>query len=270
MMAEQIILKLGGRCPNKAALSVGFQVAKGANLPIRALYLENEQLITASRFSFSKEVGFCGARRGFELHELKKENKIAMRALEREVRRRSQAARIEADFLTLSENVGDQFRSYCGSDNIIVMGEHLSARQLTRDYMHLKESKCKGGVLMAGPRATAVDGPLVLLVHSYEAWQSGLDMLRSYLQTFEQTVVLLCIGDVIDREDELRSDLEADFFGDLMVYGMKRMDQSRLLWEIGHLKTGLLYFLPGCPLTAEKDGFEVLLNLFRCPLLVSL
>ncbi len=269
-MAEQIILKLGGRCPNKAALSVGFQMAKGASLPIRALYLENEQLLKASRFSFSKEVGLCGSRRGVELHELKKENKIAMRALEREVRRRSAAARIEADFLTITENVSAQFHSYCDRDNIIVMGEHLSARQLTRDYMHLKESNCSGGVLMAGPRASAGSGPLVLLVHSYDAWKDGLDMLRDYLQTFEQTVVLLCIGDVLEREEELRNDLEADFFGDLVVYGMKRMDQSRLLWEIGHLKTGLLYLLPGCPLAAEKDGFEVLLNLFRCPLLVAL
>lgn len=269
-MAEQIILKLGGRCPNKAALSVGFQMAKGASLPVRALYLENEQLLKASRFSFSKEVGLCGSRRGFEVHELKKENKIAMRALQREVRRRSEAARIEADFLTLSENVNAQFHSYCDQDNIIVMGEHLSARQMTRDFMQLKDRKCRGGVLMAGPRAKAQTGPLVLLVHSYDAWKDGLDMLRDYLQTFEQKVVLLCIGDVIDREEELRADIEADFFGDLVVYGMKRMDQSRLLWEIGHLKTGLLYLLPGCPLAAEKDGFEVLLNLFRCPLLVSL
>ncbi len=269
-MAEQIILKLGGRCPNKAALSVGFQVAKGASLPVRALYLENEELLKASRFSFSKEVGFCGSRRGFELHELKKENKIAMRALEREVRRRSEAARIEADFLTLTENVGAQFHEYCQSENIIVMGEHQSARQLTRDYIHLKESGCRGGILMAGPRAQVGSGPLVILVHSYEAWQEGLGMLRDYLQTLEQTVVLLCIGDVIDREDDLRADIEEDFFGDLIVYGMKRLDQSRLLWEIGHFKTGLLYLLKGCPLTAEKDGFEVLLNLFRCPLLVSL
>ena len=53
----------------------------------------------------------------------------------------SEAARIEADFLTLSENVNSQFHSYCGQDNIIVMGEHLSARQMTRDFYAIERSQ---------------------------------------------------------------------------------------------------------------------------------
>lgn len=269
-MAEQIILKLGGRCPNKAALSVGFQVAKGAGLPVRAVYLEDENLYKASRFSFSREVSFSGAQRGFELHELKKENKIAMRALEREVERRSRAARISSEFVRISENVGANFRTFCAKDNIVVLAEYLSARQLVRDFSVLKDSDFSGGVLMAGPRALVTQGPLVLLVHSFEAWKEEVSILRDYLRSFEQSVVLICIGDVIDRADELRADLEDDFFGDLMIYGLKRLDHSRLLWEVGHLKTGLLYLLPGCALTHRKEDFEVLLNLFRCPLLVSL
>lgn len=269
-MAEQIILKLGGRCPNKAALSVGFQVAKGAGLPLRALYLEDENLFKASRFSFSREVGMSGSLRSFELHELKRENKIAIRSLEREVRRRSQAARISADFLTLSDNVSEQFRSYCGAENIIVMGEHLSARQLTRDFISLREGGCSGGVLMAGPRALVSEGPLVLIVHSMDAWQNGLEMVRDYLQTLEQTVILMCVGEVIEHADQLRADLDEDYFGDLIIHGIKRLDQARLLWEVGHVKTSLLYLLPGCPLIKGKESLEVLLNLFRCPLLVAL
>lgn len=268
-MTEQIIFKLGSRCPNDAALTAGFEFAKGAGVPVRAYFLEDEMLIKASRYSFSNEVRLFGATRGLELHELRRETKSALRAMSREIRRRSNDMDIETEFEALNGDGPARIRDASQQENVFVLGENQSARQLVRDFKQLTEIGGLRGVLMAGPGARQTGGPVSIVVHDMKAWKKGLPLLQSFLQ-MATSLRIFCIGDIIDHGEDLIASFDNDFTGPVDVLGLRQFDQSRLVWEVQRTKTGLLFAMPSCPLIEGEKKLEALLRSLSCPLFVSL
>lgn len=268
-MTEQIIFKLGSRCPNDAALTAGFEFAKASGAPVRAFFLEDEMLIKASKYSFSNEVRLFGATRGLELHELRRETKSALRAMNREIRRRSNDMQIEAEFEALNGDGPRRIKDASLGKNVFVLGESQSARQLVRDFKQVSENGALRGVLMAGPQAQQIGGPVSIVVHDIEAWRQGLPLLQGFLQ-MATSLRIFCIGDVIDYGDELISTFDNDFIGPVDVLQLRRFDQSRLVWEVERTKTGLLFTMPSCPIMDSEKKLEALLRSLSCPLFVAL
>ena len=270
-MREQIILKLGCRPMNEAALAAGFQFAKGTRLPVRAFYMEDEALFQASRFSFSNEIRLGGEKRGFEVHELARETKIAMRALNREVQRRSEEAQIETEFVRLNGDGNRRLAYQVSQPNIMVLGEHQTARQLSKEFQKFRETGNLQGVLMAGPRAERKQarGPLVVVVHSLAAFEAGLPTLRGYFGSFSELLVYY-VGEPAVMERKLKRIVADEFDGEFHIGHMKRCDQSRLLWAVERVKPGLLFVLPEAPYIKAEAEAEALLRLLSCPIFVSL
>jgi len=269
-MSEQIILKLGGRPMNEAALVAGFEFAKGSKIPILAYFMEDEALFQASRFSFSKEVQVCGAKRGLEVHELRRESKITMRALSREVKQRSKAAQIESQFVMLNGNGPDVLQAQVEQPNVMVLGEHQSARQMAKECKKFSNQGGLQGILMAGPRAGYhLNGPLAVVVHELSAWEAGLPLLRGYLAS-STDLLIYCVGDVINDQDKIRGSLDDDYAGDVMISPLRRCDQSRLIWMMERAQPGLFFALPGAPYLVTEKDIEAMIRLLPCPLFVSL
>ncbi len=251
---------------NEVALAAGFQLAKGARLPVQAYFLEDEALVKASRFSFTNEVQASGHKRCLEVHELCREVKIARRLLSREVERRSEIAQIPSDFEILDGNGMRRLMYKVRSPNIMVMGEHMPARLLAKDFEKFRHKSKLQGMLMAGPRAKGpLDGPLAVIVHSLEAWQLGLPLLSGYLAE-EKELVVFCLGDVYEHRFYLSDGYE----GPVRFEPLKRCDQSRLLWAVEREKPSLLFAMPGAPYLATERDVEALLRLIACPVLAAL
>lgn len=269
-MSEQIILKLGCRPMNEAALDAGFQYAKGTRLPVRAFYMEDESLFQASRFSFSKEVRLGGEKRSFEVHELARETKIAMRALNREVQRRSEDAQIKAEFVRLNGDGNRRLQYQVQRRNIMVLGEHKTARQLAHEFQRYREIGNLLGVLMAGPRADRQgDGPLVIVVHSVAAFEAAMPVLQGYL-TAASEVVVYYKGEGLTLEKTLRRMIREEYEGELYLEPLKRCDQSRVFWAVERVNPGLLFILPDAPYITDECDVEALLRLLSCPVFISL
>ena len=269
-MSEQIILKLGGRPMNEAALAAGVEFAKGARIPVLAYFMEDEALFQASRFSFSNEVRVCGNKRGLELHELRRETKIAMRMVNREVLRRCEDAQIKAEFVKLNGDGTERLRAQLEQPNIMVLGEHQTARQLTKDFKTFRDHGELQGILMAGPRAKRhAKGPLVVVVHSLKAWDEGFDLLKGYLGGVSD-VILYCLDDVMPHTPQIVSSLEDEFDGEIEVERLKRCDQSRILWALERVNPGLFFVLPGAPYISTEKEVEALLRLLLCPIFICL
>ncbi len=270
-MSEQIILKLGCRPMNEAALAAGFQFARGTRLPVRAFYMEDESLFQASRFSFSNEVRLGGEKRCFEVHELARETRIAMRALNREVQKRSEAAQIETEFVRLNGDGNRRLAYQVARPNIMVLGEHQTARQLAKEFSKYRETGNLQGVLMAGPRAERKlnRGPMVVVVHSIEALVASLPTLKGYLGSVTELIVYY-VGEGKRLESQIKRLITEDFEGELFIEHMKRCDQSRLLWAVDRLDPGLLFVLPEAPYIRAEPDVEALLRLLSCPIFVSL
>lgn len=268
-MTEQIIFKLGSRCPNDAALTAGFEFAKGAGVPVRAYFLEDETLIKASRYHFSNEVRMFGATRGLELHELRRETRSALRAMSREVQRRSQAMQIETEFEALNGDGPQRIRDASAQENVFILGENQTARQLVRDYKQLTEIGGLRGILMAGPKARNAKGPVAVVVDCMDAWQRGLPLLKGFLLN-APSLTIFCIGDFLSQGEALVDDIEDDITGPVTVQGLRRFDQSRLAWEIERTGSGLLFSMPSCPLITGEKKLEALLRSLSCPLFMAL
>lgn len=268
-MTEQIIFKLGCRCPNNAALTAGFEYAKGTGVPVRAYFLEDENLIKASRYSFSNEVRLFGAKRGLELHELRRETRSALRAMSREIRKRSAAMEIDAEFEALNGNGPARIRDESARENVFVLGESQSARELARDFRQLADIGGLKGVLMAGPQARHTSGPVSVLVHDRAAFERGLPLLQGYLQ-YASKLRIFCIGDVINDGEALIEAFDEEFTGPIDIISLRSFDQSRLVWEVERSRTGLLFAMPDCPLLAGEKKLEALLRSLTCPLFLAL
>lgn len=269
-MTKQIIFKLGSRPMNEAAIAAGFQFAKGARLPVMAYFLEDEALFRASRFSFSSEVRRCGHNRGLEVHEVRRESRIAMRDANREVKRRSEAAQINAEFITLNGNGPAEMQSVAACPNVMVLGEHQTARQLAKDFKHFRLSSELQGVFMAGPRAGHYpDGPMVIVVHSLASWKKGLSLLKGYLCS-SIDIIIYCVGDVIHQSALIVEAFHEDYTGDLTFEPLKRCDQARLLWSMERVRPGLLFALPDAPYIQTDKDVEALLRLLPCPIFIAL
>ena len=269
-MSEQIILKLGCRPMNEAVLDAGFQFAKGTRLPVRAYYMEDESLYQASRFSFSNEVRLGGETRSFEVHELARETKIAMRALNREVQRHSEAAQIEAEFVHLNGDGNRRLQYQVRRPNIMVLGEHKTARQLAKEFHKFRETGQLQGILMAGPKARRkAGGPLVVIVHDMASFHAGFSVLRGYLAAASELVVYYA-GNDVGTANEIKHLLADDFDGQLYIEPLKRCDQSRVFWAVERVGPSLLFVMPDAPYIAREVDVEALLRLLSCPVFISL
>lgn len=268
-MSEQIIFKLGCRPMNEAALTAGFEFAKGARLPVMAFFMEDEDLLRASRFSFSSQVRAGGDKCGLEVHEVRRETRITMRAMSREVLRRSEAAQIKTEFVALNGDGPARIDEVISQPNIMVLGEHKTPRQLAKDFQKFRNSGELQGVLMAGPRAGHYPkGPMVIVVDRLEAWKKGLPLLEGYLAA-SMDLVIYCVGDVINDRAVILDDIHDDYLGDVKLEHLKRCDQARLLWSMERVRPSLLFALPDASYIQTDKDVEALLRLLPCPVFVS-
>lgn len=269
-MTGQIIFKFGGLFPNNIAMDAGFQLAKITGSEVRAFYLEDCDLIRATRLPCTSEMRRTGTKRCLEIHELRRELKIANRLIRKEIMRRSEREKLQVDFEFLRDFEPDQFGTKCNGAELIVIGERRTSRLMWQEALHLLKCAPNKKVLVAGRGARISDGPVIAAVGSLAEWAGLMPMFKDLSNNSRSTPIIYAVGSSMAEAGALMSDIEATIDGrDVHLMVALNNDQTRFLSDIDHLKAGVLLLSVRGPFIGDKRETETLINLLSCPLLIS-
>lgn len=269
-MTGQIIFKFGGLFPNNIAMDAGFKLAKMTGSEVRAFYLEDYDLIRATRLPCTYEMRRTGAKRCLEIHELRRELKIANRLIKKEIMRRSEREKMQVVFEFLRDFKPQEFGSKCNGAELIVLGERRTSRLMWQEAMHVLECAPSKKVLVAGRNARISDGPVVATIGSLGEWSRLSPMFEALIGNSQSTPIIYTVGSSMAEAGALLSDIEALVDGrDIELMAALNNNQARFLHHIEHLKAGVLLLSTKGPFIREKHEIECLINLLSCPLLIS-
>jgi len=269
-MTAQIILKLGGLCPNKTAMEAGFRIARKTGFEMQAIYLEDQDLIKATRLGCTSELRGSGSKRCLEIHELRRELRIATRSLKKDVKRRSERAHLNVDFELLPDIEFEQFGPKCNGAELIVLGEQGSSRIVWREVLKLLDLVPTKKVLVAGRHARNSDGPVGVLVSSLAEWSCLSSMFDDVMTTSREAPIIYVVGETIPKAEALISDIEATLnVSDVQIVPILETNQARVTRELDENNAGLLLLCASGPFSTHKRDIETLINVLTCPLLIS-
>ncbi len=269
-MTAEIILKLGGLCPNKTAMEAGFKIARRTGFGMHAIYLEDQDLIKATRLACTSEIRGSGSKRCLEIHELKREYRIATRSIKKDIMRRSERAHLDVDFELLADIELEQFGTKCNGAEMIVLGEQGSPRIIWQEVLKLLEVVPNKKVLVAGKHAQNTDGPVTVLVSSLAEWSCLSSMFEEVICNNQETPVIFAVGETIEKAEALIADIKAMFDSrDVQFMAIQENNQARATRQVELLKAGLLLLCANGPFAAQKRDIETLINVLSCPLLIS-
>ena len=269
-MTAQIILKLGGLCPNKTAVEAGFKIARRTGFDMHAIYLEDQDLIKATRLACTSEIRGSGSKRCLEIHELKRELRIGTRSFKKDILRRSRQANLNVEFEFIEDNELEQFGTKCNGAELIVLGEQGSPRLLWQEVLRLLEIVPNKKVLVAGRHAKNSDGPITVLVSSLAEWSCVSSMFMEVVANNQETPVIFAVGETMEKADALISDIQATLDAEGIEFQPTlENNRARVTRQIAQLYAGPLLICANGPFAMQKRDIETLINVATCPLLIS-
>src|SRR5262245_8659148 len=183
----RVVLQLGTRAPSAVALSAAIRIAQAFQSEIESLFVENQQLLDCTSFSFVREVSLSGR---WSRTVSREEMASGLRLAANDARRQVEKMARQADVPLRSRVVRDEplraISVACaetGPWNVVVLAEPLSPGDAGFLKQLMLEIDGATGLGLVGPRAPRCSGPGIIVVED-------TDLLPGMLMTAERMVAL--------------------------------------------------------------------------------
>lgn len=169
----RVVLQLGpsGRL-STVAVAAAIRVAKAFQSEIECLFVEDARLLDATSFPFAREISVTGRHdRSLTPDRLEREWHATALALQTEVTALARAADVPIQCRTVRDSIESALARACaetGPWNVIAIGEPLDAARAAGIGDVLAAIQGTTGIVLAGPNAQLMAGPVVALVEDIE------------------------------------------------------------------------------------------------------
>lgn len=270
----RVVLQLGARTPSAIALSAAIRIAQAFQSEIESLFVENQQLLDCTSFSFVREVSLTGR---WSRTVSREEMAFGLRLAANDARRQVEKLARQADVPLRSRVVRDEplraISVACaetGPWNVVVLAEPLSPRDGGFLKQVMLEIDGATGLGIVGPKAQRCSGSAIVAVEDTERLPGMLMTAERMAAVDIGTIVLLLLA---TQEDQL-AHMEGQ--ARLVVGGREdvrielaeidRGEAAVMAETLRRLRGGFVIGQYGGLLVPDEGDLRPLLAALECPL----
>ena len=270
----RVVLQLGSAHPSAIALEAAVRIARAFQSEIESLFVEDEQLFDCAAYGFVREVSLTGRQRRV----------MSATAMTRDLRHAAQAARRRLEVLARRAEVPLRSRvvrdeplralsiacAECGPWNVVALAEPFTGGNCSLLKQLLMEIPGTTGLVMVGPKAQRVTGPIIVAVEDNERLPAMLRAAERLAALDGSQIVLLLIApdeERLDRMDE-QARLVVGGRDDVRIEaGEAARGEAAVIAEaLRRLQGGFVICQFGGLLVPDEGDLKPLASVLECPL----
>ena len=272
----RVIVRTVSARANDIAMQAAVRIAQAYRSEIESLYIEDAELIALARFAFVREITTYGTSRPLTPSDVIRDLRHQFSALQRRLGLLAAAAQVpiheryirDEPLRALAITCAD-----CGPWNVVVLTEPFGAGSAHEIAQLLDNVEDATGLVLVGPRANRVTGPVVMVLEDIDAL-SGMLRAGDRLVEGTDTPLMLAImaGDTdtagwLESQARLllgeRDDLH------LVHLALAHAEPSLAAEAVRRMRPGLVIARFGGLLVPAADDLGPLAVALECPLLLS-
>lgn len=258
------------------AMRAAVRIAQAYQSEIESLYIEDTELIASSRFSFVREISRSGDPRPISTTDVVSELRIQFRALQRRLQALAAAAQVpvherfvrDEPLRALAITCAD-----CGPWNVVVLAEPFGGGSAADLALLLDNVEDATGLVVVGPRAVRVEGPVVLMLEDIDAVAGLLRAGDRLVEGSETPLILAILSADADTAGWLESQVRLMLAGrddlHLVHLPLAHAEPALAAEAIRRMRPGFVVARFGGLVVPASEDLSPLAAALECPLLLS-
>jgi hypothetical protein len=270
----RVVLQLGSRTPSTVALRAAIRIARAFQSEIESLFVENEQLLDCTSFSFVREVSLTGRWLRTVSRE---EMAFGLRLAANDARRQVERLARQADVPLRSRVVRDEplraISVACaetGPWNVVVLAEPLSPGDGGFLKQLMLEIDGATGLGVVGPKAQRCSGPAIVAVEDTERLPGMLTTAERVAALDSGSIVLLLVATGEDQLAQMEGEARLVVGGRedvrIALAEIDRGEAAVMAETLRRLRGGFVIGQYGGILVPDEGDLRPLLAALECPL----
>jgi hypothetical protein len=272
----RVVLELRSGRPNTIALEAAIRIARAFESEIDGIFIEDEQLIDCAAYTFASEISLSGRER----------RRVSTHGIERDLRLAGQLALRQITALARQENVPLRARvvrdeplralsiacAERGPWNVVVLAEPFGAAHASHLKQLLVEIAGTTALVLVGPKARRLTGPIVAAVEDTERLGDLLHVAERLAALDGTEILLLLVAPDEDRahnmEGSVRLALEAREGVRIAIAELTRGAAAVVAETLRRLNAGFVVAQFGGAVVPEEGDLRPLVTVLESPLLL--
>jgi len=273
----RVVLQLGSAQPSSIALEAAVRIARAFQSEGESLFVEDAQLFDCAAYGFVREVSLTGQqRRVMSAAAMAEDLRLAAQAARRQLEALARRAEVPLRSRVVRDEPLRALSIACaesGPWNLVALAEPFSSGNSGLLKQLLEEIPGTTGLVLVGPKACRLSGPIVAAVEDAERLPAVLRTAERLAAVDGAAIVLLLVAG--DAEQLLRMDEQAR----LVVGGREdvrievgevaRGEAGVIAEALRRLRGGFVICQFGGLVVPEQGDLRHLAAVLECPLLVA-
>jgi hypothetical protein len=195
----RVVLQLASGRPSLVAIEAAIRLAQAFQSEIESLFVEDEQLIELSGFPFAREISFSGrSMRAISSGDIERDMRYAFSEARRRIETRARQAEVPLRQTTVR---GEPIKALaaacaeCGPWNVVTLAEPFTSPACPPLRQIFEAVSGTTGLIMVGPAARRIDGPIVLAIEDTDRLSGMLRAAERLAQVNEAQIVVWLIAE---------------------------------------------------------------------------
>jgi len=270
----RVLVHLGSTRPSAVALQAAVRVAQAFQSEIESLFVEDEQLYDCASYGFAREVSLTGRqRRVMSAAGMRHDLRMAAQGARRQIEMLARRAEVPLRCRVVRDEPLRALSVACaesGPWNVVALAEPFTGNNGFMLKQLLMEVAGTTGLVVVGPKAQRISGPVVVAVEDSERLPALLQTAERLAALDDAQIVLLLVA--TDEERRARLDGAARLViaerEDVRIVSAEvaRGEAAVIAEALRRLCSGIVICQFGGLVLPDKGDLRPLAGVLECPL----
>jgi len=270
----RVVLQLGSAHPSAVALEAAVRIARAFQSEIESIFVEDMQLFDCAAYGFVREVSLTGRHsRAVSAAGMTRDLRLAAQAARRELEALARRAEVPLRSRVVRDEPLRALSVACaesGPWNVVALTEPFAAGNGSLLKQLLVEISGATGLVMVGPKARRVTGPVIVAVEDAERIPVLLRAAERLAALDGAPIVLLLIAPDEERLARMEGQTRLVVEGreDVRIYtaAVARGEAAVVAEALRQLRGGFVICQFGGLVVPDEGNLKPLASVLECPL----
>jgi hypothetical protein len=206
----RVVIQIRSRQPSAVAMQAAVRIARAFGSDLESLFVEDTQLFDCAAYGFAREISLSGRQsRALSLDTMMRDLHLAAQGTRRQLEALTREAQVPLRCRVVRDEPLRALTIACaevGPWNVVILGEPFAAGHSGELKQMLAEVSGTTGIVMVGPRAVRVAGPVIVAVEDTAELPDMLRTAERVAAVDGVEIVLLLVGPGTDELDRMEGE----------------------------------------------------------------
>lgn len=270
----RVVIQFRSGQPSAVAMQAAVHVARAFGSDLEGLFVEDTQLFDCAAYGFVREVSLSGREsRALQLDTMMRDLHLAAQGTRRQLEALVREAQVPLRCRVVRDEPLRALTIACaevGPWNVVALGEPFGAGTSATLKQMLAEVSGTTGIIMVGPRAVRVTGPVIVAVEEIAELPDMLRLAERLASVDGAEVVLLLVAageaDLARIEGEARLVIEDREGVRIELAAVARGADAAMAETLRRLRGGMVICQFGGLVVPDEGDLRPLAAALECPL----